>query len=147
MDFTPPPTLTSLTTYLLSKTGKAARAATAARLADEGLRMSHMAVLAALGDFGAHAQRDLGGRLEIDPSDLVKVLDDLAAPGWVERVRDTADRRRVLVSLTEEGAAALKRLALGAAVVQDGILAPLDAAEQAQLHALLAKLYDGLDPT
>jgi DNA-binding MarR family transcriptional regulator len=141
-----PPSLTGLTSYLLSRTGKAARGALAAELAREGLRLWHMAVLAALADFGPHAQRELSARLAIDPSDVVKVIDELAAPGWVEQARDPADRRRVVISLTGEGRAALAAIDLRARAVQDAVLRPLDAGERRQLHALLARVHAELPP-
>jgi DNA-binding MarR family transcriptional regulator len=146
MDGTTPPTLASLTTYLMSKTGKAARGALADQLADQGLRLWHMAVLAALADFGPHVQRDLADRLAVDPSDIVKVVDDLAGAGYVVRTRDLQDRRRVRITLTPGGRAALKKLSVQAAAVQDTVLAPLDEEERARLHALLTRVYDGLDP-
>ncbi|GLW07195.1 hypothetical protein Misp01_23250 [Microtetraspora sp. NBRC 13810] len=138
-----PPTLTALTTYLLSRVGKAARAGLAERLAAGGLRLWHMAVLAALADFGPHAQRDLSARLGIDPSDVVKVVDELVAAGHAERARDPADRRRVRVTLTPAGRTALAGLNAQAAEVQDVILAPLDARERAQLHDLLRRCFTG----
>ncbi|MBY8878794.1 MarR family winged helix-turn-helix transcriptional regulator [Actinacidiphila acidipaludis] len=145
LDRTTPPTLTGLTPYLLSRTGKAARGALAARLAEQGLRLWHMAVLAALADFGPHAQRELAVRLSIDPSDVVKVVDELAGPGYVERARDPGDRRRVVVTLTPAGRTALAGLSDQAAAVRDAVLAPLDPAERATLHALLSRVFAGLD--
>jgi DNA-binding MarR family transcriptional regulator len=144
MDSRTPPTLSVLTTYLLSKTGKEARSRLAERLAAEGLRLWHMAVLAALADFGPHAQRDLAARVAVDASDIVKVVDDLAEAGYAERARDSVDRRRVNVTVTPEGRTALKRLRAKAAVVQDEILAPLDGDECDQLHLLLSRVYDGI---
>ena len=138
-----PPTLTALTTYLLSRTGKTARGRLAAELGDQGLRLWHMAVLAALADLGPHAQRELAERLDIDPSDIVKVLDELAIRGCVERARDPADRRRVRVTLTPEGSATLAALTVRAEAVQDAVLAPLDTEERAVLHALLLRVYEG----
>jgi DNA-binding MarR family transcriptional regulator len=146
MDRRTPPTLAELTIYLMSKTGKHARSSFARVLAEEGLRLWHMAVLAALADFGPHAQRDLAVRLSVDPSDVVKVVDDLAAAGFVARSRDAADRRRVQVALTAEGRTALIGLGARAAAVQDAVLAPLDAGERAQLHALLSRVYGGGAP-
>ncbi len=140
-----PPTLTALTVYLLSRTGKAARGAMATRLAEDGLRLWHMAVLAALADFGPHAQRDLAARLSVDPSDMVKVVDDLADAGYAVRTRDPVDRRRVRVSLTAEGGKALADLTARATAVQDAVLAPLDSGERAQLHALLTRVFNRLD--
>ncbi|MFE2108767.1 MarR family winged helix-turn-helix transcriptional regulator [Kitasatospora sp. NPDC059463] len=136
-----PPTLLDLSTYLLSRTGKAARARLAERLARRGLRLWDMAVLAALADFGPHAQRDLVRRLGVDPSDMAKVADGLAAAGYVERARDTADRRRVSVTVTDAGRALLAELRAEALAVQDEVLAPLSAEERQVLHELLGRLH------
>ncbi|MFD9128490.1 MarR family winged helix-turn-helix transcriptional regulator [Kitasatospora sp. NPDC059571] len=147
-----PPSLVGLGTYLLSRTGKAARGRLADRLAGRGLRLWHMAVLAALTDFGPHVQRALSTRLGVDPSDIAKVVDDLASAGWVERSRDPADRRRIRVSITAAGRSALTDLQAEAEQVQDELLAPLTTAERTQLTDLLSRVFDHLgtdatDPT
>jgi DNA-binding MarR family transcriptional regulator len=136
-----PPSLLGLTTYLMSKTGKAARNRLAARLADRDMRLWHMAVLSALVDFGPHAQRELASRLGIDRSDIVEIVDDLAVAGLVDRARDTGDRRRVTVTPTPAGRAALKELQAEALTVQQTLLAPLTGSEQAQLAALLRRVH------
>ncbi|MGW7448078.1 MarR family winged helix-turn-helix transcriptional regulator [Kitasatospora sp. NPDC054795] len=138
-----PPTLLDLSTYLLSRIGKAARGRLAERLAERGLRLWDMAVLAALADFGPQAQRDLVRRLAIDPSDLAKVADRLAAAGYVERARDQADRRRVSVSVTDAGRALLADLEAQARAVQDAVLAPLDTGERQVLQELLLRVHHG----
>lgn len=143
MDATPP-SLLNLTSYLLSKTGKAARQCQAQRLAARDLRLWHLSTLAALADFGPHVQRELSARLAIDPSDVVKVVDDLASAGHVERTRDTADRRRVLVTLTPAGRAALAELRDEAEQAQEALLAPLTPAERTQLHHLLLRIHQGI---
>ncbi|WP_042364574.1 MarR family winged helix-turn-helix transcriptional regulator [Streptacidiphilus neutrinimicus] len=139
---TTPPTLTGLTTYLLSKVGRDARGQLAERLASRGLRLWHMATLAALADFGPHAQRELAERLDVHPSDMAKLLDELAALGHVARDRDAADRRRVRVTLTDAGRTELAALDAEAREVQDAVLAPLAPNERAVLHDLLLRLYD-----
>ncbi|MET8544790.1 MarR family winged helix-turn-helix transcriptional regulator [Kitasatospora sp. NPDC004799] len=138
-----PPSLLDLSTYLLSRIGKAARSRLAERLAERGLRLWDMAVLAALADFGPQAQRDLVRRLAIDPSDLAKVADQLAAAGYVVRVRDQADRRRVSVSVTDAGRALLAELDAQARAVQDEVLAPLDPGERRALQELLLRVHRG----
>ncbi|WP_329030379.1 MULTISPECIES: MarR family winged helix-turn-helix transcriptional regulator [unclassified Streptomyces] len=138
-----PPSLLGLTTYLMSKTGKAARGRLADRLAERGLRLWHMAVLAALTDFGPHVQRELAERLSIDRSDVVKIVDGLGAAGLVDRARDTADRRRVTVTVTPAGRALLESLKSDALAVQEEVLAPLTARERAQLTALLLRVHEG----
>ncbi|MFB7380378.1 MarR family winged helix-turn-helix transcriptional regulator [Kitasatospora purpeofusca] len=142
-----PPTLLDLSTYLLSRTGKAARSRLAERLARRGLRLWDMAVLAALADFGPHAQRDLVRRLGVDASDMAKVADQLALAGYVERARDAADRRRLSVTVTGAGRALLAELRAEALAVQDEVLAPLSGAERRVLHELLARVHAELPGT
>ena len=139
-----PPSLTGLTTYLLSRTGKIARGRLAGRFAERGLRLWHHAVLAALADFGPHVQRDLAARLAIDPSDMAKSVDELAGLGSVERARDAADRRRVTVTLTDAGRTLLAELDAEAAGVQGEVLKPLTEDERVQFDALLRKVFEGL---
>ncbi|MFE6051868.1 MarR family winged helix-turn-helix transcriptional regulator [Kitasatospora sp. NPDC056446] len=139
-----PPTLLDLSTFLLSRVGRAARVRLAERLAERGLRLWDMAVLATLADSGPQAQRDLVRRLGIDPSDLAKVADQLSAAGYVERARDPADRRRVSVSITGAGRQLLAELDAQARVVQDEVLAPLDAGERQVLQGMLLRLHRGL---
>jgi MarR family transcriptional regulator, lower aerobic nicotinate degradation pathway regulator len=102
-----------------------------------------MATLAALADFGPHAQRDLAERLAIHTSDMTKLLDELAAQGHVSRDRDPADRRKVVVTVTPAGCDALAALIDEAQAVQDAILAPLSPDERTLLHGLLLRLHDG----
>jgi DNA-binding MarR family transcriptional regulator len=138
---TAPPTLIRMTVYLLSLSGKAGRDRVVARLALRGLRLWHLAVLAALDDFGPHAQRDLSARLHVDPSDMTKVIDQLAAAGHVERTRDGADRRRVLVAITDRGHDVLAHLVEEVAAIDEILLDGLTAEERDRLHALLLKVF------
>ncbi|QKW18222.1 winged helix-turn-helix transcriptional regulator [Kitasatospora sp. NA04385] len=139
----PPPSLSELTIYLLSRTGKDARTCLAERLAADGLRLYHHAALAALADLGPHTQRELATRLRLDPSDLAKAADLLAARGWIDRTRDPDDRRRLTLTLTGAGRTRLAELQAEARAVQDAVLAPLTPAERATLHELLLRLRAG----
>jgi DNA-binding MarR family transcriptional regulator len=141
-----PPSLLGLDTYLLSRVGKVARGRFADRLAARGLRLWHMAVLAALADFGPHAQRDLGIRLDIHPSDVAKIVDELASAGQVERTRDPADRRRMSVRITRTGRAALRALDKEARQVRDDILAPLSQDERIALSDMMRRVFEHVHP-
>ncbi len=83
-------------------------------------------------------------RLGIDPSDLAKVADQLAAAGYVERSRDRADRRRVSVSITGAGRTLLAELDAQAREEQDQVLAPLDEGERQVLQSLLLRVHRGM---
>ncbi|WP_433712180.1 MarR family winged helix-turn-helix transcriptional regulator [Nocardia sp. CA-084685] len=141
-----PPSLLGLETYLLSQVGKVARGRFAECLAARGLRLWHMAVLAALVDFGPHAQRDLGIRLDIHPSDVAKIVDELASAGQVERTRDPEDRRRMSVRITKTGRALLRALDKEAGRIRDEILAPLRPEERIMLGDMLLRLFEHTHP-
>ncbi|MFJ8039067.1 MarR family winged helix-turn-helix transcriptional regulator [Kitasatospora sp. NPDC096147] len=131
--------LLGLTTFLISTTGRNARASLAARVAERGLRLWHVAVLEAL-SAGSLSKGELAARLDINPSDIVKVVDDLMAADCAVCTRSLRDRRRVEVSLTPAGHALLAELTAELTAVEDSVLAPLSGDERAQLADLLGRL-------
>ena len=85
-------------------------------------------------------QKALGDLLRIDRTTMVALIDDLEGKGFVVRQRHPRDRRAFLVWPTESGLAA-KVEAIGILDEQQRhFLAPLTAAEQQQLGALLKRL-------
>ena len=138
------PSLRQHDAYLLSRIGKAARARMAARMAAEGLTLRHHAVLAYVLDAGPSTQRDAGRLLGIDPSDMVGAVDDLEGLGYVTRDRDPADRRRSLITLTEEGRSATGRCAEQAEGVAAEILDPLSGEERELLSRMLDRVFAAL---
>jgi len=129
-----PPVLLDLTVYLLDKIARIGRQAVDDRLAERDLRLRHLAVMAALAEAGATSQLALGQRLRLDPSDVTGILDDLQAQGLADRTIDSADHRRRLVQLTEQGEHTLQELHTLARDVADRLLAPLTPARRRQLH-------------
>ncbi|MFI9589004.1 MarR family winged helix-turn-helix transcriptional regulator [Nonomuraea sp. NPDC052265] len=137
-----PPTLLATTTFVLHKVGVANRRALAARLtADTGLSLWEFAALATLDDFGPAAQREVGDRLGLDPSDMVRLMDGLMNEGLAVRERDPADRRRYRISPTAAGRDTLERARAVVADVERDTLAPLTDAERRHLHTLVTKLF------
>jgi len=59
----------------------------------------------------ARSVGELGERLHLDSGTLTPLLKRLASMGYVTRARDADDERRVLVTLTADGAALRDRLA------------------------------------
>jgi MarR family transcriptional regulator, lower aerobic nicotinate degradation pathway regulator len=141
-----PPRLLAQPAYVLSLLGRAARAGSVEAAAKGELRLGHVAVLAVLEDFGPSSQRVLGGRLRQDPSDVVGLLDDLEARGFVTRSRDPEDRRRHRVTITTSGRRALKTAERRFDASEDALLGALSASERATLHRLAAKALAGVDP-
>ena len=101
---------------------------------------SDFAVLAALEEYGALSQADLGRRLGLDRNEVSGIVTRLASGRYVDRQADPADRRRNVVTLTESGKRHLEEIQRHADAAQDELLAGLDPAERRQLNELLAKL-------
>ncbi|MFG2710994.1 MarR family transcriptional regulator [Streptomyces goshikiensis] len=142
-----PPSVLDLNAYLVYAIGKAARRRLTAKLTEHGLRLWHLTVLALLCDLGPQSKGTLATRLDMNASDLVKVVNDLSRSGYVECVRDTADRRRVVVELTREGRTAVSRLNADIAATDEEFLAPLSGPERAQLGSLLGRVHRHFDTT
>ncbi len=92
---------------------------------------------------GPASQADLGRRTGIHFSDVVAALNELAGDGYVERRPDPADKRRNVVTITEAGRHRVTELSARAAAIQEELLAPLTAAERAELVRLLKLLRAG----
>jgi MarR family transcriptional regulator, lower aerobic nicotinate degradation pathway regulator len=107
---------------------------------------AEFAVLAALEEYGALSQADIGRRLGLDRNDVNGVLGRLESHQRVDRQADPANRRRNIVTLTAAGRRHLAELQRHADAVQDELLAGLDPVERQQLQALLAKLLDSHRP-
>ena len=57
---------------------------------------------------GDHTQRELAASIGVEDQTMSRTLDRLERSGYVERHRDPADRRRVLVTLTGTGRTACR---------------------------------------
>ncbi|MYS10562.1 winged helix DNA-binding protein, partial [Streptomyces sp. SID6041] len=124
--------------------GKVARRRLTERLEGRGLRLWHLTVMTLLADLGPQMKTALAARLDMNASDLVKIVNDLARIGQVDCVRDDTDRRRVVVRLTPAGRTYLAELSAEIATADDEILAPLDPAERDQLASLLRRVHSHL---
>jgi MarR family transcriptional regulator for hemolysin len=85
-----------------------------ARLSDEGANLWSWIVLREAALAGGVCQRELAGRIGIEPPTLVRHLDRLASDGYVERRPDPADRRALRIVVTASGKrrlAALQKVA------------------------------------
>lgn len=86
------------------------------------------------------SQREIGRALCLDPSNVLRLVDQLDERGLVERVRDANDRRITIIRATDAG----RDLAADAGdALDDGyeaLLAELTLAERADATRLLARL-------
>ncbi|GAA4632592.1 MarR family winged helix-turn-helix transcriptional regulator [Actinoallomurus vinaceus] len=114
-------------------------------LAAHGLKPAHSYVLMLLTDKGAMGQQALVEELNVDPSVLVAILNDLESAGLAERRRDPADRRRHIVEIRDRGAELLEEVDRAVAAVEAELFADLDTDEIAALQRLLERVKPGTD--
>jgi DNA-binding MarR family transcriptional regulator len=124
---------------LLARIGTALEAAADDWLAPSGLNGRDYAVLAILTSDEPHTQQELARLLGKAPGIAVVAVDRLEAAGFVERRRDSEDRRRSRVIATNAGRNALRK---ADALSGDGLsqlLPGLDAEQRNSLYELLAR--------
>jgi DNA-binding MarR family transcriptional regulator len=119
---------------------------TADALASIGLSPALFAVLNVLGAREGTIQQQLSADMGIDPSAMVKLINELEEAGLAERRRRPNDRRAWEVKITPNGRHALQRAKQLASDVEDEVLAGLTAADRRQLLALMRRALASAPP-
>ena len=101
------------------------------------------AFMSAMLDTPGVDQITLAKQVAFDAATSGSVIGRLEAKGWVRREADTQDRRRKLLFVTPEGAAALAGMNATVAQAQRNMVAPLAAKDQEVFMRLLAQLVAG----
>lgn len=135
-----PERLAGKPSWLLTQLAVHAHRLASEGFAEAGARGYHYRVLAALDEFGVASQAELGRRCNMDRSDVVAAVTELAGRGFVERTQDPQDRRRNMVSLTEAGEEQLRHLDRALDQAQEDLLGPLAAQDRQTLTRLLGVL-------
>ena len=110
-----------------------------ARMIEE-LTPTQFGVLAKLAEVGPCSQNYLGRLIYLDAATIKGVVDRLAARGFVATGSDASDRRRLAVTLTDNGRTVTEAAIKVAAEITAATLAPLMAEEQRIIGKLLKKL-------
>ncbi|HEX6472835.1 MAG TPA: MarR family transcriptional regulator [Streptosporangiaceae bacterium] len=79
-------------------------------LVERGLSRARATVLWSLRRRGAMTQRELADAIGVTPRNVTGLVDALEADGFVVRERHPADRRAMLVTLTDKGVTAVVEL-------------------------------------
>jgi DNA-binding MarR family transcriptional regulator len=116
---------------------RASHTRTAGVLASIGLTPALFALLNVLGAREGSIQQQLSTDMGIDPSAMVKLIDELESAGLAERRRRPSDRRAWEVTITAKGRRALMRARRLALQVEDEVLGGLSATDRRQLLKLL----------
>ncbi|MDF2234700.1 MarR family transcriptional regulator [Albimonas sp. CAU 1670] len=130
--------LTSQAGHLLRRANQRHLAIFAARMPE--LTPRQFAALAKLHEEGPASQNQLGRATSMDAATIKGVIDRLAKRALVRTEPSLEDRRRLIVSLTEEGAALFAQVAPVALEITQETLAPLDPEERRVLVALLDRI-------
>jgi DNA-binding MarR family transcriptional regulator len=107
-----------------------------------GLRFRHFLALSYIADRDGVSQQALGEDLLVDANNVVLLLNELEAAGFVERRRDPLDRRRHTVVVTTAGRRAIARAEHAREALEDEVLAGLTPEERATLGELLQRALE-----
>lgn len=105
-----------------------------------GLRVRQYAVLSLTCGSISPTQRDLADFLELDPSQIVAVVDKLQALGLVERAQDVRDRRVNILQATPKGRKVYVSARAAIAAAREESLSNLTPDERETLTRLLLKV-------
>lgn len=134
--------LAGRTGYLLSKAALLLREDVERALEQVGIRGRYFFVLASLAGGPELSQQDLSRLLNLDPTTVVALVDELEANKHVERRRNPSDRRRYNLVLTEAGR---EKLAAADEVVteaESAFFGMLDGGERDALRGLLGRVME-----
>jgi len=110
-----------------------------------GMDLRLLLALSYLGDHDGAPQQELVDALCIDAKNVVLLLNELEDCGQLVRRRDSEDRRRHKVFITDAGREALARAARVQESIEDDVLQALDAQERAILWKLLTRAVRGAE--
>jgi DNA-binding MarR family transcriptional regulator len=128
--------------FLLAHLGRAAKRRFTEALEPTGLKGPQAFALMRLRDLGPISQQELAETLDLDPSKLVALLNDLESDGLAERRRDPCDRRRHIVEISPRGHERLADADRVMAGFEAEFFSGLAADELDELQGLLARVAE-----
>lgn len=111
-----------------------------ATIGDDQLTPLQFAALMKLSDVGETSQNLLGRLTAMDAATMQGVIKRLSARGLIDRRPDDVDRRRLMLSLSNDGAKLVRDLSERGAQITDQTLEPLTASERETFLKLLKRL-------
>ena len=128
--------------FLLAQLGAHAASQFAERLGVLELTPPDAGILRLLRTAAGLSQQELAAKLQIHPSRLVAILDNLEKRRLVERRANPDDRRLYSLHLTKDGGELLERIGKVAREHQDALLTALTKEERNELTSLLLRIAD-----
>jgi MarR family transcriptional regulator, lower aerobic nicotinate degradation pathway regulator len=125
---------------------RASHTRTAEALVSVGLTPALFALLNVIGAREGSIQQELSSDMGIDPSAMVKLIDELESAGLAERRRRRGDRRAWEVAITAKGLRTLEQARALVMQVEDEVLGGLGSADRRQLLTLLRQALASAPP-
>ena len=138
--------VTEFAGQLFFRLWRAAHTRTAETLNSVGLTPALFALLNVLGAREGAIQQQLSSDMGIDPSAMVKLINELESAGLAERRRRPGDRRAWEVTITPKGRRTLERARRLVTQVVDEVLGGLTATDRDQLLVLLRRALVSAPP-
>jgi DNA-binding MarR family transcriptional regulator len=140
------PEVSQFAGQLFFRLWRASHTQTAAALESIGLTTALFSVLNYLVAQGAAIQQEVGAAIQIDPSTMVSLIDELERAGLAKRRPHPRDRRAREVVITAKGRRTVERGRALAREVEDAVLQGLATEERRQLMKLLRKALSSAPP-
>lgn len=115
-------------------------------LAPFGISAGELAILMLIDARQPESQQQVAGRLGVDRTTMVSLIDALQVKGLVARRPDPHDRRRNVIELTESGARTLRRATRASDEAEARLLTALTPTEAARLRSLLSRVVRNPEP-
>jgi DNA-binding MarR family transcriptional regulator len=109
-----------------------------AHRAVDSMSDGQFSVLATLKTHGPHTLGELAERERVSAPSMNRTVNCLEESGWLTRTPDEADRRKVIIDLTEDGRAIVEETVRRRDAWLETVLADLSADERATLAAAAA---------
>ena len=133
--------------YLVKRVELAVRARLEEIVKPAGLTAIQYTALTVLERHDDMSSAQLARHSFVTAQSMADMITTLEGRRLIERHRDRADRRRLVVSLTAEGRVLLDRYRDEVAALEGDMIAGLTGQQTGELRAMLNTCYDNLSPT
>lgn len=131
--------------FLLARANALSLSRVNAALAEFDFKIRHYSVLAIAATNARPSQRELSEFLQLDPSQIVSLVDSLERRGLVTREPDPRDRRANVVLITPEGARLAAQARTAVRVSEDHWFSVLPQDDAERLGSILRTLAGASD--
>ena len=135
-----PPALADMAGFLIAKAHAVFHDRANRVIDSETLTIKHFGCLTVIADEGRLSQSHLCTRMRVDRTTMVAIVDELEAAGFVDRQRNTEDRRAYALEATDAGRKWLAEKRGALMTAQEELLSVLDEDERRTLVASLQRL-------